>query len=65
MTTFSPTNVHRAKGLERHRTKVTGDFRFKVDDDGRTTMTDEEKRLLDLSELRADLLKLFADAARD
>lgn len=66
--------IHRAKGLEWDRTKVTGDFRFKVDDDGRTTMTDDEKRLLyvgltrakrllDLSEVRADLLKVFADAS--
>jgi superfamily I DNA/RNA helicase len=56
--------VHRAKGLEWDRVKVTGDFRFKVEDDGRTTLADDEKRLLyvaltrarrllDVSELRA------------
>jgi UvrD-like helicase C-terminal domain/AAA domain len=64
--------VHRAKGLEWDRVKVTGDFRFKVEDDGRTTLADDEKRLLyvaltrarrllDVSELRADLLKVFRD----
>jgi superfamily I DNA/RNA helicase len=66
--------IHRAKGLEWNRVKVCGDFRFKTDDDGRTTLTDEEKRLLyvgltrarnemDVSELRNDLLKVFQDAA--
>jgi superfamily I DNA/RNA helicase len=61
--------VHRAKGLEWNRVKVAGDFRFKTEDDGRTTLADDEKRLLyvaltrarrllDLSELRADLLKV-------
>lgn len=66
--------IHRAKGLEWNRVKVSGDFRFKTDDDGRTTLTDEEKRLLyvgltrarsemDVSELRNDLLKVFRDAA--
>ncbi|BCF95283.1 3'-5' exonuclease [Paraburkholderia largidicola] len=66
--------IHRAKGLEWNRVKVCGDFRFKTDDDGRTTLTDEEKRLLyvgltrarnemDVSELRNDLLKVFKDAA--
>jgi hypothetical protein len=66
--------IHRAKGLEWNRVKVCGDFRFKTDDDGRTTLTDEEKRLLyvgltrarhemDVSELRTDLLKVFKDAA--
>lgn len=65
--------IHRAKGLEWDRVKVSGDFRFKAEDDGRTTMTDEEKRLLyvgltrarhemDVSELRDDLLKVFRDA---
>ncbi|ASW04222.1 3'-5' exonuclease [Paraburkholderia aromaticivorans] len=63
--------IHRAKGLEWNRVKVCGDFRFKTDDDGRTTLTDEEKRLLyvgltrarnemDVSELRNDLLKVLA-----
>jgi superfamily I DNA/RNA helicase len=62
--------IHRAKGLEWNRVRVTGDFRFK-DEDGRVTMTDEEKRLLyvgltrardlmDVSELKPDLMKLFA-----
>jgi hypothetical protein len=66
--------IHRAKGLEWDRVKVCGDFRFKTEDDGRTTLTDEEKRLLyvgltrarnemDVSELRNDLLKVFKDAA--
>lgn len=66
--------IHRAKGLEWNRVKVSGDFRFKTDDDGRTTLTDEEKRLLyvgltrarnemDVSDLRSDLLKVFKDAA--
>jgi hypothetical protein len=64
--------IHRAKGLEWNRVKVCGDFRFRTEDDGRTTMTDEEKRLLyvgltraryemDVSELRNDLLKVFRD----
>ncbi|CAG9209293.1 hypothetical protein BCAR13_1840004 [Paraburkholderia caribensis] len=39
--------IHRAKELEWNRVKVCGDFRFKTDDDGRTTLTDEEKRLLE------------------
>jgi superfamily I DNA/RNA helicase len=50
--------------------RVTGDFRFRTEDDGRTTMTDDEKRLLyvaltrarrllDASGLRNDLLKVF------
>jgi superfamily I DNA/RNA helicase len=67
--------IHRAKGLEWDRVKVCGDFRFKTEDDGRTTMTDEEKRLLyvgmtrerremDVSELCNDLLKLFRDSPR-
>jgi superfamily I DNA/RNA helicase len=62
--------VHRAKGFEWDRVRVTGDFRFKTEDDGRTTMTDEEKRmlyvaltrarrLLDASDLRNDLLRVF------
>jgi hypothetical protein len=62
--------VHRAKGLEWDKVRVTGDFRFRTEDDGRTTMTEDEKRLLyvaltrarrllDASELRNDLLKVF------
>ncbi|MFC0402984.1 3'-5' exonuclease [Paraburkholderia rhizosphaerae] len=62
--------VHRAKGLEWDRVRVTGDFRFKTEDDGRTTMAEDEKRLLyvaltrarrmlDVSELHNDLLKVF------
>jgi superfamily I DNA/RNA helicase len=65
--------VHRAKGLEWDRVKVAGDFRFKPEDDGRISMADDEKRLLyvaltrarrllELSELRADLLKMFLDS---
>jgi len=65
--------VHRAKGLEWDRVRVTGDFRFNTEDDGRTTMTEDEKRLLyvaltrarrllDASELRNDLLKVFGCA---
>lgn len=67
--------IHRAKGLEWNRVRVTGDFRFK-DDEGRVTMTDEEKRLLyvgltrarnlmDVSELKPDLMKLFASHRQD
>jgi superfamily I DNA/RNA helicase len=66
---FVVSTVHRAKGLEWQRVKVTGDFRFKTEDDGRTTLADDEKRLLyvaltrargmlDVSELRNDLLKV-------
>ena len=66
--------IHRAKGLEWDRVKVCGDFRFKTEDDGRTTMTEEETRLLyvgltrarremDVSEVRNDLLKLIRDAS--
>ncbi|MFM0742143.1 3'-5' exonuclease [Paraburkholderia xenovorans] len=62
--------IHRAKGLEWDRVKVMGDFRFRNEDDGRTTMADDEKRLLyvgltrarqimDVSDLRHDLLNLF------
>ncbi|WP_347880819.1 3'-5' exonuclease [Paraburkholderia sp. BCC1876] len=65
--------IHRAKGLEWDRVKVTGDFRFRAEDDGRTTLADDEARLayvaftrarklLDLSEVKADLLKVFEDA---
>ena len=62
--------IHRAKGLEWNRVRVMGDFRFKGEDDGRTTMADDEKRLLyvaltrartlmDVSELKHDLLNVF------
>jgi superfamily I DNA/RNA helicase len=65
--------VHRAKGLEWNRVRVAGDFRFKTEDDGRVTMTDEEKRLLyvaltrgqqllDVSGLRNNLLKVLESA---
>jgi len=65
--------IHRAKGLEWDRVKVTGDFRFRAEDDGRTTLADDEARLayvaftrarklLDLSALKVDLLKVFEDA---
>jgi superfamily I DNA/RNA helicase len=65
--------MHRAKGLEWNRVRVAGDFRFKTEDDGRVTMTEEEKRLLyvaltrgrqllDVSELRNNLLKVFESA---
>jgi superfamily I DNA/RNA helicase len=45
--------IHRAKGLEWDRVKVCGDFRFKIDDEGRTTLIDEEKRLLYVALTRA------------
>src|SRR5260370_1099224 len=65
--------VHRAKGLEWSRVKIMGDFRFKTDEDGRKTLPDDEKRLLyaalshakhlmDLSDLKGDLLQVFNDA---
>jgi len=65
--------VHRAKGLEWNRVKVTGDFRFKTEDDGRIALADDEARLLyvaltrarlelDVAELRNDLLKAYEDA---
>jgi hypothetical protein len=61
--------VHRAKGLQWKRVKVTNDFRFKTID-GRLTLDEDEMRLLyvaltraqhvmDVSELRDDLLRLF------
>jgi hypothetical protein len=61
--------VHRAKGLEWKRVRVVDDFRFKMMD-GRLTMDEDELRLLyvaltraqhvlDISDLREDLLKLF------
>jgi superfamily I DNA/RNA helicase len=62
--------IHRSKRLEWDRMRVTGDFRFKTEDDRRTTIVEDEKRLLyvalsrarrllDVSELRNDLLKVF------
>jgi len=61
--------VHRAKGLQWKRVKVTNDFRFK-NIDGRLTLEEDEMRLLyvaltraqhvmDVSELRDDLLRIF------
>jgi superfamily I DNA/RNA helicase len=61
--------VHRAKGLEWKRVKVTNDFRFRITD-GRLTFDDDEMRLLyvavtraqhvlDISEFREELLRLF------
>lgn len=54
--------------------KVCGDFRFKTEDDGRTTMTDEKRlpyvaltrasREMDVSELCDDLLRVFNDSGR-
>ncbi|CAG9186039.1 3'-5' exonuclease [Cupriavidus pampae] len=65
--------VHRAKGLEWDRVQLAGDFKFKHGDDGKMTMTAEEKRLLyvaisrakhllDISEIRRDLYTMFRDA---
>ncbi|CAD6561188.1 UvrD-helicase domain-containing protein [Paraburkholderia sabiae] len=62
--------VHRAKGLEWKRVKVVNDFLFKYVD-GRLALDDDELRLLyvaltraqhvlDVSDLREPLLKLFA-----
>jgi len=62
--------VHRAKGLEWKRVKVVNDFLFKYVD-GRLTLDDDELRLLyvaltraqhllDVSDVREPLLKLFA-----
>jgi hypothetical protein len=62
--------VHRAKGLQWKRVKVTNDFRFKTID-GRFTLDEDEMRLLyvavtraqhvlDISELREALLRLFS-----
>ncbi|OLL31773.1 DNA helicase [Burkholderia sp. SRS-W-2-2016] len=62
--------VHRAKGLEWKRVKVTNDFLYRTVD-GRLTVDDDELRLLyvaftrarhllDVSELREILLRLFA-----
>lgn len=62
--------VHRAKGLEWKRVKVVNDFLFKYID-GRLSLDDDELRLLyvaftraqhvlDLSELREELLRIFA-----
>nr|WP_057929882.1 UvrD-helicase domain-containing protein [Burkholderia ambifaria] len=61
--------IHRSKGLEWKRVKVANDFRFKLID-GRLTLDDDEMRLLyvavtrarhllDVSELRDELLRLF------
>ncbi len=61
--------VHRAKGLQWKRVKVANDFRFKTVD-GRLTLDEDEMRLLyvavtraqhvlDISELRDELLRLF------
>ena len=52
---------------------MTGDFRFKTEDDGRIALADDEARLLyvaltrarlelDVAELRNDLLKAYEDA---
>jgi superfamily I DNA/RNA helicase len=61
--------VHRATGLQWKRVKVANDFRFKAVD-GRLTLDEDEMRLLyvavtraqhvlDISELREELLRLF------
>ncbi|WP_176060307.1 ATP-binding domain-containing protein [Paraburkholderia sp. BCC1876] len=61
--------VHRAKGLEWRRVRITNDFRFQMVD-GRVSLEDDELRLLyvavtraqhilDLSELGFDLMRLF------
>jgi superfamily I DNA/RNA helicase len=61
--------VHRSKGLEWKRVKVTNDFRFKFEN-GRLTLDDDELRLLyvavtrarhvlDISDLREELLRLL------
>jgi hypothetical protein len=61
--------VHRAKGLQWKRVKVANDFRFKTVD-GCLTLDEDEMRLLyvavtraqhvlDISELREELLRLF------
>lgn len=66
--------VHGAKGLEWNRVRVCGDFRFKQNDDGTTTLSPEETRLLyvaitrarlvmDVSDLKSDLARVFADHA--
>jgi superfamily I DNA/RNA helicase len=62
--------VHRAKGLECKRVKVKNDFLFKIEN-GRLVLDDDELRLLyvataraphvlDASELREELIGLFA-----
>lgn len=56
--------VHRAKGLEWNRVKVMGDFRFRTDEWGRTTLADDEKRLLYVALTRARTL-LDVSAVRD
>lgn len=66
--------IHGAKGLEWDRVRVCGDFRFKREDDGSMTLTDEEKRLLyvgitrartlmDVSDLKPDLVRVFQSHA--
>nr|WP_315593839.1 3'-5' exonuclease [uncultured Cupriavidus sp.] len=65
--------AHRAKGLEFDSVYLAGDFKFKTGDEGETTMTAEEKRLLyvamtrakhvlNVSEIRRDLYAMFRDA---
>jgi hypothetical protein len=62
--------VHRAKGLQWKRVKVTNDFRFKFDE-GHLTLDDDEMRLLyvavtraqhvlDIAEMRDELLRILA-----
>jgi hypothetical protein len=66
---FVISTVHRSKGLEWKRVKVTNDFRFKFEN-GRLTLDDDELRLLyvavtrarhvlDISDLREELLRLL------
>ena len=65
--------AHRAKGLEFDSVYLAGDFKFKTGEEGETTMTAEEKRLLyvamtrakhvlNVSEIRRDLYAMFRDA---
>lgn len=65
--------AHRAKGLEFDSVYLAGDFKFKTGEEGETTMTAEEKRLLyvamtrakhvlNVSEIRRDLYSMFRDA---
>jgi hypothetical protein len=66
--------VHRAKGLQWKRVKVANDFRFKTVD-GHLTLDEDEMRLLyvavtraqhvlDISDLREELLRLFINSRR-